>query len=108
MMEYAEHVDFISSGLVVVDDVLLNLNAAATGKESVSGSTGLWVLGEQFKSLNHQGFIRCLAHEMRTTSLRADIRIWFVAPAEPFFNSSVETFDPFRREFHKLAALRLL
>jgi len=35
-MEDAQHFDLASSGLVKVDDVLLCLDAAATGKEIVS------------------------------------------------------------------------
>ena len=60
MMKNSLHDDFGSIWLVVVDDVLLHLDAAATGKEFVPGSTGLWVLGEHLKSLNHHGFVRCL------------------------------------------------
>lgn len=34
--------------------------------------------------------------------------IWFVAPTEPFFNSSVETFDPFRRDVDQIAPALIL
>jgi hypothetical protein len=41
MMENSPHDDFAGPGLVVVDDVLLHLDAAATGKEIIAGSTGM-------------------------------------------------------------------
>ena len=60
MMEYAEYFDFGSVGLVVVDDVLLCLEAATSGKEIVPMSTRLWVPREHFKSLNYHDFVPCL------------------------------------------------
>jgi len=59
-MEYAEHFDFVSPGLVKVDDVLLCLDAAASGKEIVPWQTGLGMPGEHFQCLVNHGSIRRL------------------------------------------------
>jgi hypothetical protein len=59
MMEYAEHVDFASSGLVKVDDVLLYLDAAAAGKEIISWPTGLWVIAKRAERLGDRSLIGC-------------------------------------------------
>jgi hypothetical protein len=54
VMEYAEHFDFVILGLVKVDDMLLRLDAAASGKEIISWQTGLGVPGEHVQCLvNH-------------------------------------------------------
>ena len=53
MMENSPHDDFGSVGLAVIDDVVFHLDAAAVGEEIVPWSTGLWVLGERLKGLNH-------------------------------------------------------
>jgi hypothetical protein len=57
MMEYAEHVDFASSGLVKVDGVLLYPDAAAAGKEIVSWPTGLWVIAKRAERLGDRSLI---------------------------------------------------
>ena len=110
MMENSEHDDFIRSGLVVVDDVLLYLDAAASGKEIVPWPTGLWVLGRASQEpesiavsigcllLGSPGALRVqqdvfqvplgLTGVRRMASLRADIGIWFLAAEEPFLGSS--------------------
>jgi hypothetical protein len=61
MMEYAEHFDFLSSGLVKVDDVLLYLDAAASGKQIVPWPTGLGMPGEHVQCLvDHSSIGRLL------------------------------------------------
>jgi hypothetical protein len=42
------------------------------------------------------------------SGLWAQIRVRFVASTEPFVNSLVETFDPFRREFDQNAPALVL
>jgi hypothetical protein len=51
MMEDAEHFEFTSSGLVKVDDVLLCLDAATSGKEIVSWPAHEWVIAKRAESL---------------------------------------------------------
>jgi hypothetical protein len=61
MMEYAEHVNFSSSGLVKVDDVLLCLDAVTSGKEMVAWPTGLGMSGEHVQCLvDHSSIGRLL------------------------------------------------
>lgn len=60
MMEDSPYNDFGSLRLVIVDDVLLHLDATAAREEIVPRSTSLWVLGEHLESLNQHGLIRCL------------------------------------------------
>jgi hypothetical protein len=59
MMEYAEPLDFIRSGLVKVDDVLLCLDATTSGKEIVPWPTGLWMIAKRVERLGDRSLIGC-------------------------------------------------
>ncbi len=57
MVENAEYLDFASLRLVKVDDGLLNLNAAASGKAIVPCPTGFGVPGQHVQRLIDRGSV---------------------------------------------------
>jgi hypothetical protein len=59
VMDYAEHFDFVSSGLVKVDEVLLYLDAAASGEEIVSWPAHSWVIAKRAERLGDRSLIGC-------------------------------------------------
>ncbi len=73
-MEYAEHLNFANPWLVKVDDVLLNLNAAAAGEAVVPWPPGLGVLRQHFQRLVDRGsVVRLLALSPRTPRVQQNI-----------------------------------
>jgi hypothetical protein len=59
MMKYPEHFDFTGSGLVKVDDVLLYMDAAASGKEIVPRPAHSWVIAKRAERLGDRSLLGC-------------------------------------------------
>lgn len=58
-VENAEHLDYGGSGLVIVDDVLLNIDAAAPREEIILTSAKLRVIAQQVKCTDNFRFVCC-------------------------------------------------